>query len=242
MWRVYLFIWQLDQGCAGCVIFLMLVVFLTCWVPAWLMHKVDNSYLHSLASLLVHLPTLFLGGVREIANLLHKKRTTPVISVCEKWVYNFVKRRPRLSSRFSKRYNYKRAKYKDPKIIKEWFNLIEKTILQFSIDPDDVYNFDKTGFVIGLIATTHVISRSDFYGRRALCYGTTRHQSMVPHRVHRWATGSQPIYPSTDHVQHPILSHPQVFKWEKAIHAQWAEAWSSLTRPAVRRLPVHMLF
>ncbi|KAJ5177476.1 uncharacterized protein N7500_000175 [Penicillium coprophilum] len=44
--------------------------------------------------------------VREIVDLLLQKRgTTPVLS-------------------FSKRYNYERAKYKDPKIITEWFNLV----------------------------------------------------------------------------------------------------------------------
>jgi hypothetical protein len=107
--------------------------------------------------------------VREMANLLLEKRgTTPVISVGEKWVYNFVKRYPLLSSRFSKRYNYERAKCEDPKIIGEWFNLVEKTILQFGIDPDDVYNFDETGFAMGLTATARVISRSEYYGRRAL--------------------------------------------------------------------------
>ncbi|KAL2703800.1 hypothetical protein AAEP93_004871 [Penicillium crustosum] len=63
--------------------------------------------------------------VREIADLLLQKRgTTPVLSVGEKWVYNFVKRRPLLSSRFSKRYNYERAKCEDPKIIREWFDLV----------------------------------------------------------------------------------------------------------------------
>ncbi|CAP79192.1 Pc06g01990 [Penicillium rubens Wisconsin 54-1255] len=107
--------------------------------------------------------------VREMANLLIQKRgTTPLLSVGEKWVYNFVKRRPLLSSRFSKRYNYERAKCEDPKIIKEWFDLVEKTILQFGIDPDDVYNFNETGFAMGLTATTRVISRSEYYGRRAL--------------------------------------------------------------------------
>jgi hypothetical protein len=79
-----------------------------------------------------------------------------------------VKRRPLLSSRFSKRYNYERAKCEDPKIIGEWFNLVKKTILQFGIDPDDIYNFDKTGFAMGLTSTAREISRSDFYGRRAL--------------------------------------------------------------------------
>ncbi|KAJ5158133.1 uncharacterized protein N7500_007784 [Penicillium coprophilum] len=107
--------------------------------------------------------------VREMANLLLKKRgTTPVLLVSENWVTNYVKRRPLLSSRFSKRYNYERAKCEDPKIITEWFNLVQKTILQFGIDPDDVYNFDETGFAMGLTATAKVISRSEFYGQRAL--------------------------------------------------------------------------
>ncbi|OQD93547.1 hypothetical protein PENVUL_c008G03920, partial [Penicillium vulpinum] len=107
--------------------------------------------------------------VREMADLLLQKRgTTPVLSVGEKWVYNFVKRHPLLSSRFSKRYNYERAKCEDPKIIREWFDLVQKTILQFGIDPDDIYNFDETGFAMGLTATAKVITRSEYYGRRSL--------------------------------------------------------------------------
>ena len=107
--------------------------------------------------------------MREIANLLLEKRgTTPVPSVGENWVTNYMKRRSLLSSRFSKRYNYERAKCEDPEVIKGWFDLVQKTILQFRIDPDDVYNFDKTGFAIGLIATARVITRSEYYGRRAL--------------------------------------------------------------------------
>ena len=63
--------------------------------------------------------------VREMADLLlQKRRTIPVLSVGENWVTKFVKQRPLLSSRFSKRYNYERTKYKDPKIIREWFNLV----------------------------------------------------------------------------------------------------------------------
>ncbi|OQD96210.1 hypothetical protein PENVUL_c095G02354 [Penicillium vulpinum] len=107
--------------------------------------------------------------VREMANLLLQKReTTPVISVGKNWVTEFVKRRPLLSSRFSKRYNYERAKCEDPKIIQEWFDLVQKTILQFGIDPDDIYNFDETGFAMGLISTAKVITRSEFYDRRSL--------------------------------------------------------------------------
>jgi hypothetical protein len=63
--------------------------------------------------------------VREIANLLLEKRgSIPVLSVGQNWVTKFVKRCPLLSSRFSERYNYERAKCEDPKIIREWFNLV----------------------------------------------------------------------------------------------------------------------
>lgn len=107
--------------------------------------------------------------VQETANiLLAARETTPVQTVGEKWVYNFVTRHPELSARFSRRYNYERAKCEDPKVIGEWFNLFQKTILQYGIDPDDVYNFDETGFAMGLTATAKVITRAEYYGRRSL--------------------------------------------------------------------------
>jgi hypothetical protein len=107
--------------------------------------------------------------VREMADLLLAARgSTPPLLVGQNWVTNFVKRHPTLSCRFSKRYNYERAKCEDPKIISEWFSLVQKTILTYGIDPDDIYNFDETGFAMGLIATAKVITRREFYGRRSL--------------------------------------------------------------------------
>jgi hypothetical protein len=70
-----------------------------------------------------------------MANLLLVARgTTPVETVGEKSVFDFVKRHPLLCPR----YNYHRAKCEGSKIITEWFNLVQNTILQFGIDPDDV--------------------------------------------------------------------------------------------------------
>jgi hypothetical protein len=107
--------------------------------------------------------------VRETANILLAARgTTPPLTVGEKWVYNYVDRHPKLSTRFSRRYNYERAKCEDPKMVQEWFNLVQRTILENGIDPDDIYNFDETGFAMGLIATAKVITRAEYYGRRSL--------------------------------------------------------------------------
>jgi hypothetical protein len=107
--------------------------------------------------------------VREMADLLLAARgSTPSPLVGKDWVTKFVKRHPILSSRFSKGYNYERAKCEDPKIIEEWFNLVQKTIIQYGIDPDDIYNFDETGFAMGLIATAKIVTRAEYYGRRVL--------------------------------------------------------------------------
>ncbi|OQD79338.1 hypothetical protein PENANT_c054G11635 [Penicillium antarcticum] len=84
--------------------------------------------------------------VREIADLLLAARgSIPPPSVGQNWVTNFVKRHSDLSARFSRRYDYQRAKCEDPKIISEWFSLVQKTILTYGIDLDDIYNFDETG-------------------------------------------------------------------------------------------------
>lgn len=36
------------------------------------------------------------------------------------------------------------------------------------IQSEDIYNFDETGFAMGLIATAKVVTRAKYYGRRAL--------------------------------------------------------------------------
>lgn len=100
--------------------------------------------------------------------LLAARGDTPVQTVGENWISKFIKRHSELSSQFSRPYNYERAKCENPTIIQEWFDCVQRMILQYSIDPDDIYNFDETGFAMGLIATAKVVTRSDYYGRRSL--------------------------------------------------------------------------
>ncbi|EEA24967.1 conserved hypothetical protein [Talaromyces marneffei ATCC 18224] len=88
--------------------------------------------------------------------------------VGENWVTNLIKRRPEIDSKFSRRYNYERAKCQDPKIIKEHFDRVRAAISEYGILPEDIYNFDETGFAMGLCATAEVITGSDRYARPKL--------------------------------------------------------------------------
>jgi predicted HTH domain antitoxin len=100
--------------------------------------------------------------VREMANILLAQRgSTPTQTVGEKWVFNFINRHDEITTRFSRRYNHQRAKCEDPKIILEWFNRVQITIMQHGIALEDIYNFDETGFTMGLVATAKVVTRAE---------------------------------------------------------------------------------
>src|SRR5699024_10975127 len=48
------------------------------------------------------------------------------------------------------------------------FNLVQETIIQYGIASEDIYNFNETGFAMGLTATARVITRAEYYGRRPI--------------------------------------------------------------------------
>ena len=53
-------------------------------------------------------------------------------------------------------------------MLNEWFKLIRDTITRYSIPPNDIYNFDETGFAMGLVSTAKVVTRAEYYGRRSV--------------------------------------------------------------------------
>ncbi|EGU81547.1 hypothetical protein FOXB_07939, partial [Fusarium oxysporum f. sp. conglutinans Fo5176] len=97
-----------------------------------------------------------LRGVEDMANRLLADRDEPPVG--KRWASNFVKRHKELETRFFRRYNYQRARCEDPTIIRDWFRLMENTIAKYGIQLDDIYNFDETGFMMGVIASGMVVT------------------------------------------------------------------------------------
>ena len=91
-------------------------------------------------------------------------RVRDALAVRKLWAYNFVRRRPELYIYYSHKYDYQRAKYEDQKAIREWFNLIQNIKAKHRILDDNTYNFNKTGFMMGIIHVGMVAISSD--GRR----------------------------------------------------------------------------
>ncbi|KAJ5527353.1 hypothetical protein N7513_011512 [Penicillium frequentans] len=107
--------------------------------------------------------------VGEMANILLAARgSQPPPTVGKNWPSKFVNRRDELRTRYSVRYDYQRALNEDPKAFRAWFATVQRVIDENGIQPEDIYNFDETGFGMGLIATQKVISRAEWYGRRRI--------------------------------------------------------------------------
>jgi hypothetical protein len=100
--------------------------------------------------------------IRQMANLLLQRRSQDnTLTVGKNWVYNFVQRHDSLESKYTRKYDYQRAKCEDPTVIRDWFRLVQNTIAKHGILDEDIYNFDETGFQMGVISTAKVITGAE---------------------------------------------------------------------------------
>jgi hypothetical protein len=98
-----------------------------------------------------------------MANRLLDDRDAPPVG--KRWASNFVKRHKELKTRYFRTYDYQRAKCEDPTAIRNWFRLVENTIAKYGITLADIYNFDETGFMMGVIASGMVVTGTERRGR-----------------------------------------------------------------------------
>ena len=93
-----------------------------------------------------------MADIAEMANvLIDEDQRVQRDHVGKHWPERFIKDTPALRTKISRGYDYKRAKYEDPKVIREWFRVPECIKRDYGILDDDTYNFDESGFMMGRI-------------------------------------------------------------------------------------------
>jgi hypothetical protein len=107
--------------------------------------------------------------VRRMADhlLAARGQTPPPVPVGKNWVDRFIKAQPELQTKWNRRFHAQRALCEDPEAINAWFKRVEDARLSHGIADADIYNFDETGFAMGVAATSKVVTSSDTIGRRA---------------------------------------------------------------------------
>jgi hypothetical protein len=94
----------------------------------------------------------YIIDVRRMAEALIAARgpTLPPTLLGKQWVYRFVSSHPDLDQRLTRSLDSQRAKNEDPKIINQWFNRVAEIRTKYGITDDDTFNFDETGFAMGI--------------------------------------------------------------------------------------------
>ena len=104
--------------------------------------------------------------VRDMANdLLAERGEGPV---GKHWVDNFKTRTPEITLRKSRPYDRQRALNEDPRVITPWFELVANTKAKYGILDEDMYNFDETGFMMGVIHGQMVFTGSEKRSTKSL--------------------------------------------------------------------------
>lgn len=108
--------------------------------------------------------------VEQMANCLLSKRDsiTSPLTVGKCWVSNYLKRHQDLKTRYIRKYNYERALCEDPTLIGGFFDHLERVFADYGVHEEDIWNFDETGFAMGIISTAKVVCSSDRKGKPRL--------------------------------------------------------------------------
>jgi hypothetical protein len=102
--------------------------------------------------------------MKDMADLLLAARDAKPTGI--QWGYRFIQRCPELKTRLSRAYDKQRALCEDPELLNAWFRLVETMRAKYAIQDADFYNFDETGFMMGVICSGMVVTGANREGRR----------------------------------------------------------------------------
>ena len=96
--------------------------------------------------------------VRDIANKLLRAQGKDLVSINQP--AQFVSYLDKLKIKFTQARDYQRMKQEDPIVIRDQFQLVANIKVKYSIQDNNMYNFNKTGFQIGIRAAYKVVTSS----------------------------------------------------------------------------------
>ena len=100
-----------------------------------------------------------LASVEDMANFILESRRARRVG--KLWAHRFVQRRLELKTRLNRVYDFQRALCEDLELIGAWFRLVQNMKAKYRILDCDFYNFDETGFMMGIICAAMVVIRAD---------------------------------------------------------------------------------
>ncbi|KAJ5712175.1 hypothetical protein N7488_006331 [Penicillium malachiteum] len=108
-------------------------------------------YIDQLDKARIHIkPAQITKSANFILSLAHTDPSTLLPKIGEHWVKRFLHRHPEYYRRRRRALDIERKQALDKRAIEKWFSEYQTIITKRGINPSDIYNFDETGFRIGV--------------------------------------------------------------------------------------------
>src|ERR1700712_4187267 len=104
-------------------------------------------------------------------------------------------------------------------MIQDWFKLVRNTINRSGILDEDIWNFDETGFMIGIISPAMVVTSSDGRGKAKMVQPGNREWATVVQAVNAYGDSIPPfiILAGKNHLQSWYRDSPLPSDWVVAL-------------------------
>ena len=97
--------------------------------------------------------------IERVANSILSRRPEPELPVSPAWSTRFLKRHPEYFVRTQRPLDIERKEAHNRKDIEEFYERWDRIVKKYAIAPADIYNFDETGFRIGIGRHQKIITR-----------------------------------------------------------------------------------
>ena len=105
--------------------------------------------------------------IEYMANQLLSAHRGVASKVGINWTQRFVNRNPAIRTQRYRKYDYERALSEDPKKINEWFDLVRNSIQKYGTPPCDIWNFDESGFAMGVLSSGMIVTGTDSVSKQS---------------------------------------------------------------------------
>ena len=107
---------------------------------------------------------------------VHTDTAEPPPTVGPAWTQHFLQRHPEYHVRKQKTLDVERKQSHDPEVLQNWFRRYQAIVEEKGIQRADIYNFDETGFRIGIGRDQWVVTRE---AKRPLTLGSSSNRESV---------------------------------------------------------------
>ena len=154
-----------------------------------------------------------------MANKLLAEREAGTMGI--NWPDRFIKHKDKLKTCWTRTYNRQRALCEDPAAIKPWFKLVRSMKEKYGIQDADSYNFDKIGFIMGIITSQLVIIGSKRRGKRKAIQPGNREWTIVINAINalRWAVLPFMIFAGKNYISSWYNDDTDMKDWRVAVSA-----------------------